>query len=655
MNIGYQLRRFFGTFVLLSMGAVPLETQARWIKKEDLNTWALQDKSAFKIFEDGSFEKTHETNYLVLKEAGKDSLISETYTYNQFTTKVSEIEGKTVSHYGEEKKVKPSNIQDKPLASSPKGFDQTRQILIAYPGLEVGSTVHFKIKQQEKPLIKKFFGHRKEFNFSEQGALQIESTLPLNVEVIDPQGYLDVKRGKKKGKFYLDAYLKRPVILGIVEENNAYYRGAEIPSIVVSNLKTWLEFAQHVTVDYEEILKQPLPSLFTTILQQVTEQFKSQSGSEVDKINAVTAALADRLTYMGDWRAVKGHFVPRDLEAIAKTRYGDCKDFAVVTVALLKALGLDAEVALVFRDLTPPTRLSALPSLGEFNHAILRVKIKEKGSERFIWVDPTNFVSFAQAPFPDIAGREALVITGKNLGLDKIPPIDSGQNVATVIDNIKILPENRLFQKGYIQLFGLANSGITGAELSTSADNIQYLILSYFVNPNQIIDKKITIPELKSRVVKETQSIDFQFTKYEPPLETSAGKALLLKSNLNDIFMDKTIAERASDLLLGTPYQFKRVYNIENIAMVGEALKSCSVNYPWFEGKLELKRDNPGRSSHSKEGKALKPSGMQLTIEKNFKTYSISNSILKSEQYKRFQDEIVSCFADFGLIYSEFK
>ena len=40
-----------------------------------------------------------------------------------------------------------------------------------------------------------------------------------------------------------------------------------------------------------------------------------------------------------DRRSISGNVFPRDLNEVAKTQYGDCKDFSFVTGAILKKLG----------------------------------------------------------------------------------------------------------------------------------------------------------------------------------------------------------------------------------------------------------------------------------------------------------------------------
>lgn len=66
-------------------------------------------------------------------------------------------------------------------------------------------------------------------------------------------------------------------------------------------------------------------------------------------------------------------------------RYGDCKDKAYLTVALLRRLGIEAEPALVSTS-QGRALLERLPAAAQFNHVIVAVHI----GGRTLWLDPTR-------------------------------------------------------------------------------------------------------------------------------------------------------------------------------------------------------------------------------------------------------------------------
>ena len=80
----------------------------------------------------------------------------------------------------------------------------------------------------------------------------------------------------------------------------------------------------------------------------------------------------------------EGDFIPRSADETLKNGYGDCKDKAVLMVAMLRSVGIDSSVALV-----KTTRLmdNDIPFPFQFDHAIVAVR-KENGSYAFL--DPTS-------------------------------------------------------------------------------------------------------------------------------------------------------------------------------------------------------------------------------------------------------------------------
>jgi hypothetical protein len=79
-----------------------------------------------------------------------------------------------------------------------------------------------------------------------------------------------------------------------------------------------------------------------------------------------------------------GGLIPRGLEAIWNSRFGDCKDAAKLYVAGARRMGLDACAALISTT-HGPTLEDLLPSPNVFNHCIVRLHLNGVP----YWLDPT--------------------------------------------------------------------------------------------------------------------------------------------------------------------------------------------------------------------------------------------------------------------------
>ncbi len=80
----------------------------------------------------------------------------------------------------------------------------------------------------------------------------------------------------------------------------------------------------------------------------------------------------------------EGGFIPRALESIWATRYGDCKDMSRLLAAMLCHLGVNAYPALVNTQ-DGPALAQRLPTPLAFNHCVVCVRL----DERSYWLDPT--------------------------------------------------------------------------------------------------------------------------------------------------------------------------------------------------------------------------------------------------------------------------
>jgi tetratricopeptide (TPR) repeat protein/transglutaminase-like putative cysteine protease len=115
--------------------------------------------------------------------------------------------------------------------------------------------------------------------------------------------------------------------------------------------------------------------------------------------------------------------VPAPPFETSKRGFGDCKDKAVLLVALLRAEGIPARVALLSAGSGPDVD-PGLPGLGMFNHAIVVIEEKER-----IWIDATDeYGTPGQLPGAD-QGRLALIADGATRELVRTPraePRDNG-------------------------------------------------------------------------------------------------------------------------------------------------------------------------------------------------------------------------------------
>jgi len=141
-----------------------------------------------------------------------------------------------------------------------------------------------------------------------------------------------------------------------------------------------------------------------------------------DPALAAIAYVQERLRYVAA-NYGEGGYRPRALEVIVGRGYGDCKDKCYLLCALLRGLGLRAEVALV-DSAAPLGPLVAAPSPAAFDHVIVRL---EQNDGAVHWIDAT-----ATAQRGPLAKRwrphsmAALVARAGVDGLELLAPLPEG-------------------------------------------------------------------------------------------------------------------------------------------------------------------------------------------------------------------------------------
>jgi transglutaminase-like putative cysteine protease len=126
-----------------------------------------------------------------------------------------------------------------------------------------------------------------------------------------------------------------------------------------------------------------LPQQATAAVAAKAQAVKAQFATTDEQVNAIINFVQDEIRYTGINSGIGG-FKPDSPEEIINRRYGDCKDKAVLMVALLQELGVTAYPVLVHsrdgRGLP-----GYLPSPDVFDHMI--VKLPYRGVD--YWVDGT--------------------------------------------------------------------------------------------------------------------------------------------------------------------------------------------------------------------------------------------------------------------------
>jgi tetratricopeptide (TPR) repeat protein/transglutaminase-like putative cysteine protease len=201
------------------------------------------------------------------------------------------------------------------------------------------------------------------------------------------------------------------------------------PAIGFSTGKSW----QAVSAEYSKIVDSYTgPAAVQAIVDKVTEGKKTIQ----EKEEAILEYLDREVRYTGI-EFGEAAIVPHEPAETLTHKYGDCKDKATLLVAMLRAAGIPADVAL----LNAGSRLdvtASLAGMGMFDHAIVYVPADVAHKLPDLWIDATaTYARLGQLPGPD-QGRFALIASGGTTALKKTPESSSKDNVVLELRELKL-------------------------------------------------------------------------------------------------------------------------------------------------------------------------------------------------------------------------
>jgi tetratricopeptide (TPR) repeat protein len=189
------------------------------------------------------------------------------------------------------------------------------------------------------------------------------------------------------------------------------------PELQLSTGGSWQQMASVYARQVSEKLR-------TSDVQPLVSKLELRAVPNLEIIGKIVAALHKTVRYTGI-EFGESSIVPQFPGETLKRKYGDCKDKATLLVAMLRAAGIPANLALLSagpgEDINPD-----LPGMGGFDHAIVYIPATSSSPE--LWIDATaQYSRVGVLPEMDY-GRWALIVDEKTTGLKKIPELAAEDN-----------------------------------------------------------------------------------------------------------------------------------------------------------------------------------------------------------------------------------
>lgn len=623
--------------ILCFLGFAP--AHARWAKPEDMDFSIEFRKMDYVVHADGTYDETIDQEILILKDSARISqgMVRVSYNPGQSTFEIKLAE--TLSDSGgvtTRTPVPPEMIEDKPLASTAEGFDQWHQVLIAFPGVEVGTRVHVKYTTHVFNVMSP--GNYSDFfsfgwDLQKEGRVTIRSEKPIFTRINDPDRVMSiVNRKVEKDPFphRIEIKLLRSYLKNVVDEVDPFLDPVVLATVEVSTAQSWADLPAPLMAAYEGVVSAKLPAVFKKIADKARK-----ISDPIDQINLVTSSLSDEIRYLGDWRTVNGQWVPRTLAEIASSKYGDCKDFSVAIAAILRELGLRAEVAWVYRSWAPDLLPYKLPSTLGFNHAITRA---EKDG-RVFWLDGTNVASFAQGVPGDISARPALIFDKNSPRLEKIPQESASTFGYQIHQHFDFTNPGAIDVEGDFRSFGGDSAGWINGNLNSSQESLNYKVIRAVTRADSVYAWKVRGFRIDDRVVHDVQAT-FRYKDRALGYRSTAGLLYpILTPDTSERFLVSP-EHRESALILGEPFSYERTMEFSKLSIAGNESLSCDVDSPWVKIERHSEKTAAGLSIHDR-----------LLLKVN----RISATEIKTPEFAELQKQVTHCYLHSSIIYGNKK
>lgn len=152
-----------------------------------------------------------------------------------------------------------------------------------------------------------------------------------------------------------------------------------LPMLQISTYRTWDEFA----IWYWNLIRKQV---------QVTEEIREKvaeliadvdDGDTAEKIRVIYEFVTAGVRYNDAWEFGIHGYQPYTAQAILRRQFGDCKDKAILMMAMFECIGVKSYPVIIRAAPYRGQEDITLPMIGHFNHAIALVEWPD-GTERFL-------------------------------------------------------------------------------------------------------------------------------------------------------------------------------------------------------------------------------------------------------------------------------
>lgn len=355
----------------------------------------------------GRMTSTHHLIYRLETQQGVEAWSEASAQWEAFYQNQPSIRARVIRPDGTVAELDPKTLTDVPARNEGEGtYSDDRIHKAPLPALGIGAIVELETVRSDK---EPFFSDGGTYRiYIERDVPIVRSRLIVEAPLTLPLQYrvgflpdLATKKEESNGIRHLtfDQGRLAPAVNGDI---HLATRAPRSGWIEYSTGKSW----QAIVEAYSALAE---PQIQTAQAKEIVgdREAPSTGPDRLAFIQTLVSRLHKEVRYTGI-EFGESKLQPQTPSEILKRHYGDCKDKAALLVAMLRATGIPAHLALLDagpgRDVTPE-----LPGMNQFDHAIAYVSATSAG-DKALWIDATaEFTQVGNLPFGD-QGRLALII-----------------------------------------------------------------------------------------------------------------------------------------------------------------------------------------------------------------------------------------------------
>jgi transglutaminase-like putative cysteine protease/Flp pilus assembly protein TadD len=394
------------------------------------NVTLFDDDEEFRFDEAGRLTHVGHYIYKVLTAKGAEGWDNLSVGWDPWHEMRPVIRARVIEPDYTEHVLDPKAITEEPARGGDyKSYSDGKRLRAPLPAIGPGVVVEEEYLEREtEPFFtpgrvgRAFFGHERTPVAHSRAVFEAPLSLPLRIEtrLLPEVTPIRVEANGRATTTYEIGALEGVEARDANLPPDAYL----FPEIDYSTGASW----QALATEYSKIVDSKADG---DAVRSIVEGLIKGKSSVTEKEAVILDYLDSEVRYTGI-EFGEAAIVPHNPAETLALKYGDCKDKATLLVAMLRAAGIPAYVAL----LNAGSRLDVpanLPGMGLFDHAIVYVP-----GTPALWIDATDqYARLGQLPIND-QGRHALIARPESTALTLTPESTSRDNVLLELREIRL-------------------------------------------------------------------------------------------------------------------------------------------------------------------------------------------------------------------------